>query len=74
MNCVVRLSYLLELANKINITAELCRKLETENKKVVPWYGQSPESLEEERILQKDLEGNPEMLQRLIQIKLLDKF
>jgi len=47
-NCGGKLKELISLAERILKTAELCRKLETEKEKVLPFYESDPEAINEE--------------------------
>ena len=46
-NCMDKLKGYQKLGEKILKTAELCRKLETEKEKVLPFYQSDPDSLQE---------------------------
>ena len=43
LNCIETLTSYKELGERILKTAELCRKLETEKEKVLPFYESDPE-------------------------------
>lgn len=43
LNCIEQLTAYKELGEKILKTAELCRKLETEKEKVLPFYESDPD-------------------------------
>lgn len=45
--CMDKLQEYQKLGEKILKTAELCRKLETEKEKVLPFYQSDPDTLEE---------------------------
>jgi hypothetical protein len=45
--CMDKLKEYQKLSEKILKTAELCRKLETEKEKVLPFYQSDPDTMEE---------------------------
>jgi hypothetical protein len=56
--CMDKLKEYQKLGEKILKTAELCRKLETEKEKVLPFYQSDPEAMEEPIDLQiEKIEG-----------------
>ena len=72
-NCMDRLKEYQKLGEKILKTAELCRKLETEKEKVLPFYQSDPETLEEVPDVQiEKIEGMKK--QQYNEFQLLDSF
>lgn len=69
-NCVNKLTEQEDLGEKILTLAELCRKLETEKEKVVPFYASDPEAMmEEQQFLEKEREeGFSEELQSMDEV------
>lgn len=72
--CATRLKDLLSLGERILKTAELCRKLETEKEKVIPFYESDPETIAEEKRMLLEHAGQEFTDSELQELQLLDNF
>ena len=57
-NAVISLKGNLEVGERLLKTSELCRRLETEREKVLPFYEASVEEVDIPEHLKKDFQGN----------------
>ena len=73
LNCTEKLKEYQRLGEKILKTAELCRKLETEKEKVLPFYQSDPDTMNEPDIDIEKISGLDKQ-QAFQEFKMLDNF